>query len=545
MNPAVAHHDPIPRTPDPWGRRDLLIATLITLAATLFHLLYFNHGVRNWIDLGVAAVDGERILRGEHFGRDFMAPYGPGRYYLTALWFRFFGTSLFVLNTLYLSLMAVVAAGTYRVARYFVAPPAAVLAALLAAVAHGPIHKVYLGLFSVLFCLAALRVLERGSFRRALIMGAAGAVTGLFRHDLGALALICAGLVTIGSAACSPEGASPRHRWKHLVRLAAGCAAGGLVVLVLPVGLLMVYGDPLWVFDQVWHRICAFGSVSVNEPGLADLLAGGGRGGWLEGVLTLIFLATPFLILMLAGIDALAARTRARALELLLLAVMGLFLLNQWRLIPRFIRLMQVSPLLYVGMVVLSDRLGSFLAGRAIGFRSSHFVRRAGVPGVIVTLGLSAALVIDLWQFTGHQSQDSFAVLRFEEKYMEIERARCFVKKARCEEMEKVVAVVRRYSREGEPILTGPACPIVSFLAERPNAIPFTDAYLYFLNPDAEFKIIARLEEPGSAVSLFVDWPRPIGGLTLPGAAPRLHAYLRAHFRELERVGRFVIWRRP
>ena len=40
------------------GRRDrldLVIAFAIAAAATLFHLLYFNHGVRNWVDLGVAA----------------------------------------------------------------------------------------------------------------------------------------------------------------------------------------------------------------------------------------------------------------------------------------------------------------------------------------------------------------------------------------------------------------------------------------------------------------------------------------------------------
>ena len=68
--------------------------TVVAAVSLLFHLIYFRHGVQNLVDLGVACVDAERILDGQVPGRDFLEPYGPARFYITALAFWIGGRSL-------------------------------------------------------------------------------------------------------------------------------------------------------------------------------------------------------------------------------------------------------------------------------------------------------------------------------------------------------------------------------------------------------------------------------------------------------------------
>jgi len=544
----------IPATPGsssrPLDRRDILVAAAVAVAATLFHLLYFNHGVRNWVDLGVAAADAERILGGDVFGRDFMAPYGPGRYYLTALWFSLFGTSLFALNCLFLCLMTVVDVLTYLLARRFVARPYALAAALLAAAAHGPIHKVYIGLFSVLFLWAACRAIERRTFGAGAVMGLAAALAVLFRYDVGAIAVCCGFALVVLSAPRVTGG----EGFGALKPAAAGFAGGGLA-LAVPVGAaFFVWADPGWIIGHILQRIEAFDYVRVDEPGLVELVSSGRAGNILEAALPVLFLATPFVVTAIGAYDALVRRRGAPAILLLVLGLMGVFLLNQWRLIPRFLRLMQAGPVLYVGMVLIADRLRGLSARRP---------RLGAAAASCAVAALLCAMAVFVWTRTGTASQDSVAVLRHEESYMELERARCWVAKKRGEKMDTVVGVVKRFTVDGEPILAGPACPILYFFSERPNPTPYSDPYLYFLNPDAQQRVIDAVEAAG--VNVYVEWtfqarvdagprgaggrgavdqPRPIVGLSLDNAAPILHDYVTRTFVMREHVGPFTVMRR-
>ena len=51
--------------------------------AAAFHASYAGYGIAPF-DLGILLADTDRVLRGEVFGRDFLAPYGPGSYYVLA-----------------------------------------------------------------------------------------------------------------------------------------------------------------------------------------------------------------------------------------------------------------------------------------------------------------------------------------------------------------------------------------------------------------------------------------------------------------------------
>ena len=75
-------------------RTEWICAAVVAVISLLFHLLYFRHGVQNLVDLGVACVDADRLLNGQVPGQDFLDPYGPARFYITALAFSIGGKSI-------------------------------------------------------------------------------------------------------------------------------------------------------------------------------------------------------------------------------------------------------------------------------------------------------------------------------------------------------------------------------------------------------------------------------------------------------------------
>ena len=117
---------------------------VVGLGAFLFHGIYYNVGIKNLIDLGVMAVDSERILDGQVFGRDFIAPYGPGRYYVIAAIFKIFGSSMTVLCGIFLVLRVIVDVGTFLLARRLLPWIPALGVLFSVALAHGPTHKGFL-----------------------------------------------------------------------------------------------------------------------------------------------------------------------------------------------------------------------------------------------------------------------------------------------------------------------------------------------------------------------------------------------------------------
>ncbi len=520
--------------PNRLERRDFVIAAAIVAGSALFHLLYVNHGVRNWIDLGVAASDAVRIMDGDHWGSDFLAPYGPGRYYVTAIWFSVFGTSLFSLNMLYLCLMSVVDLLAWFAARRFLPRHMALGVVILATIAHGPVHKVWIGLFAVLFFLAAIRAFDRRTYGAGFVLGLTGALTGLFRNDVGVCAAIL-GILILGTCALRP---ATKGEPKRARSLTVGFVMGGLSVAAPMVILICACGDPAWIVESILARISVFDSVRVADPGLGELFGSGGAEGLLQGTMVVLLLAAPFAVAIFGLLGLFAGSRRSRAGLYLVLGLLGVFLLNQWRLIPRFVRLMQAGPILYLCVVLLFFEARRILARAS----SARALRAACVAPLTATLLLTGAMGWYLWEYTGEQSQDSIAVLRFDEHYMDTPRARCWAKIKRGGDMDRVVGVVERFTKKGEAIFAGPGCPIVYFLADRPNPTPFADPYLYFLNPDAETRIITALEERN--VRVVVDQPRPIGGLSLADAAPRLYNYIQTRFRRCEAVGRYVVLRR-
>jgi len=147
-----------------------------------------------------------------------------------------------------------------------------------------------------------------------------------------------------------------------------------------------------------------------------------------------------------------------------------------------------------------------------------------------------------LWQHEEAHSQDSFAVLRYSEHFLDIPRGGCFIKGQKGREIEEVVTFLQQSTRPNQAIYTDATCPLFHFLADRPNPTPFTDFTFYFFSPRNQSLIIKCLDT--ARVEYIVQWNRLLTGFNFRDCAPLLWDYMNANFAMARRIGRFHILRR-
>jgi hypothetical protein len=523
-----------PEGPAPVTRKDLVIALVVALLATFFHLLYFNHGVHNLMDLGVLAVDSARILEGQVYGLDFQAPYGPARYHLIALTFLLFGQSIHVLNCLFLVVMAVNNALIFLSARYLASRPFALFAALLGAVAHGSIHKGFFILAGLLVLHGLLSCLAKPGNVRALRFGIVAGIAILLRWDVGVIGLAAAALLWIFMALSKEE----RARRKLLPELL--CMAAGIMILCLPVTLaLVLFSDPGAIVTHGIQRVSGVEWVLTDFTSWSELFGSPDTRARLFAVLVVI-LALSMLACVLIALRGLR-RPEIRPFSWMLLALflVGVPLLNQVHIQIRFNRLLHSAPPFFIALAYL-------LSAASLRFRSRSpgAIRNMGrmVPPLLCA-GFLALILVYLWNFTGLASQDSFAALRYEERYVSHPRIKCHMRKGIAKDLEAALAFMEERLVPEEYFFADPSCTLFYFLAERPNPTPYSDWLYYWFNPPAEQAMIEGLEDPEAR--LYVSWPqRPVSGIPFREACPKLHGYLSRTFETVQRGRRFVFMER-
>ncbi len=528
--------------PGSWGRKDLLAVFSIAAVSLLFHLVYFRYGVQNLVDLGVACVDTERILNGQVPGVDFMEPYGPGRFYLTALAFMAGGSSILTFSILCLGLLAVKDVLVFLSARYLLTRSWSLYVAALCIVVHGPLHKVFLTLSIVLILLPALRLVSGPGLGTAFVLGLGVSAAGLFRYDVGAIGLIMALLLTVvlalGKRECA-KGPGFRERpaaagitW----RLAAGIT-GGLALLGGTASYVYFRNiDPVDFIEHHLKRIISLHQANAGMPGAFDLPGSDQSFEVLFGYL-LLFLALTLLATTAAAIRLWmqGALGRRQGMMLALVILLALLLYNQVRLGVKFSRLSQIAPPYFILVAYLFMRASRFSAAEGIQ-RAWRWLSRAAAAAFF------GFLVFYIWEYQGTQSQDSFASLRMPSYFLDLPRARCYFKRAKGMEIEKVIRFLEQVTDPGEPIFTGPSCPLFHFLADRPNPTPFTDFTFYYFDADNQRVMIDAIER--ADVRYMVNWPRELTGFLFVESAPVLTNYITTRFYPVKKIGRFVILRR-
>lgn len=517
----------------------------VFVVACAFHATYAFHGLSDY-DEGILLDGAARVLRGETYGGDFQAPYGPGRYYALAGWWRLFGSSVATYRGLTVLLQSLAGALLFRMAARHGAWSGALCCAAMLAVAHGSLFKSFLLLTIVLVLYAAFLVdgardagrdAGRGGGRsrgreRGRWLGA-GALAGLacvFRYDVGVFGLIAVALgavhATTGMQGAPPGPGGPGEpgeptRRARLAWLAVGCA----VPPALAGALLVAAGaSPFEWWRQTRVFLGAQMRIRPENPGLwgADGLAP------LEHWLLWgeIALSAACCVGQLAGV--LSRRLRGARLDgdsfRLAVAVFGLALFNQLRLMVTLNRMFQVAAPTYVLLADLLARRGRPAAARA--------------ALVALTLGLVA------WVHLGTQGlhPGSYTARNADFVPLELERAGVRVAPATARNLGALVDTIHAHVAEGGSLGIVLRPQVVAYLADRSLALPFAAACFYLTDEAAQREAIGHLER--SRPELFVEDPRPIMWFTLEADAPLVHAWIREHYEVLRSIGPYTVWRR-
>ncbi len=499
---------------EPSRRTIAVVALGVFVAAFAFHGAYAFHGLPLY-DGGILLDGADRILRGEVFARDFHAPYGPGSYFVLALWFAVFGPSVASWTWLAVTIQAGANAALFALAARWTTPGGALLTALLLAVAHGSLHKSFLLLALCLALAGAALLRPGGALRRDLAAGALAGGAFLFRYDVGVFAFValCAGAV-VGAA---------HFRGAALggLRLAAGWAAPVAAAIV---ALLALGASPASWWEHTVHRFGVMQGIRMPFPWP---WSGGGVGPLPAWLLMLAFAIVLAALLGLLG-GALVRRWRGQPLEgdpsRVAIAVLGLLALNQTRLLMGINRLFQVALPAYLA-------LGDLLSRRA----------RGPLPRAALVL-LAVALVAWVHTHTRGIYPGSYTAYIEGAALLDLERGGVRMGPGDVALMKDLVKTIRDHVPEGQGIGVALRPQLVPFLAERPLALPYSEPAYYLGSERFQREAIAALE--AQEVRVFVRDRRPVARFTLRQDAPLLADYVEENYRLLRRVGPFEVLRR-
>ena len=299
-------------------------ALLVFLASFLYLYLFRDYTAID-PDEGIILQGAERILRGQVLYRDFFSFFTPGSYYLLALLFKTFGSSILVARNALVGLGSILSVITYLLARRVSSRWVALVAAALATLTCLPLRFLVLHNWDSTLCAclalySAVRLVEasaageptfmrrhRGSPRRwAWALGSLIAITTLFDQSKGAgLALgLAAGLALLARG--GGRRSLLRTNW---LALGAGIAWPFLVTFVwfgAQHGLTLMLADWIWPlhhYARANHVPYAYQNWSDTSRAILF-----GRHSWRQNLITMLAVAPCFMVpvlpLVAAGILA-------------------------------------------------------------------------------------------------------------------------------------------------------------------------------------------------------------------------------------------------
>lgn len=301
------------------------LALLVFMASFLYLYLFRDYTAID-PDEGIILQGADRILRGQVPYRDFFSFFTPGSYYLLALLFKIFGSSILVARNALVCLGSILSVITYLLARRVSSRWVALVTAALATLTCLPLrflvlHNWVSTLWACLALYSAVRFVEasaagepsfmrrhRGSPKRwAWALGSLVAITVLFDQSKGAgLAL---GLAA-GFALLARDGRRRsllgRRTW---LALGAGIAWPFLVTFVwfgAQHGLTLMLADWIWPLHHYSHaNHVPYGYQNWSDTTRALLF---GSHSWHRNLITMLAVApcfvVPVLPLVAAGILA-------------------------------------------------------------------------------------------------------------------------------------------------------------------------------------------------------------------------------------------------
>ncbi len=511
-------------------RKDILFALAVGVVAVLYTFFYFDRGLDPF-DEGLYASEAGRILDGAVYGRDFLAPYGPGRYYLIAFLFGLFGASLKVQACLFLVLRGVVACLAYFTARRVLPRGWALLIALSLIAAHGALHKSFFQVVVLANVIAYFYYRASPTPARCLAAGLVAGAGSLFRVDAGLFgALSFAVLLAL-------ELAWDKQEIPVFFRRLGAFAAGALLPTLPVAAAVFVWGDLPMVFRAEWQRLVNLAGFAqtVTVPGMFEA-----SGSLKLALLSIMIYSAPWGLLIL-GLAVVVWRFRKDAgrgrLALLAIAVYGLPVMNQLRITPTFNHMLQSAPLALLAVTVLLVRIGEKREGGR-GLFGKAAACAALLPALVLVFYNLSCVRPDTVLPGSLRNRWAFTVP------LSGERAGLYETAQTADEINRVVEEVRRLCPPGGTVFTSPYQPVVAFLADRPPAALFLEPFYYFGNEEMQFKMIESIEKTAPSLAVLGGGVREVGGLSLGRDAPVLYGHILAHYTPFADVGSYMIWKR-
>lgn len=452
-------------------RSDRWLLALLVVCAAAYLWALRPYGLM-LLDEGYVVHAAERMIGGELLYRDVYGHYAPLLYHALALAFAVAGPSILVSRTVYIGLLLANVAITYRLARRFVQPAAALVPASLIAIVPGQWSKATVGFAMGVVLLTLARALERPGGLRCFALGLAGGLAVAARQDLGLV------LLAFSVAASALPALLPQRYGEHgprslvlAIRRVFATAAGSVVVP----GAFAAYYAAKGGLEALVHAtlLRAFTQRSAYGFELWSLLASGGAAP--EGRLAGAALLAPLAVLCAAGIVWIW-RIARRGLDARSTLVAGL-------LVAALAALSNVYYQLRV-LRVLESALPYWLLATWLlaGAARTAGRRWPGARGNAVTAGIFACGVVAagllVWAVVagvpridpGDEYTGSMRMRRLDEP-VDVRGETVFVSWPLREEIRCLRSVVSARVPPGEPIFVAPLAVLDYSLLERPNAL--------------------------------------------------------------------------
>lgn len=519
-------------------KSDLLWLFVLCACGIMWTATYFDRGL-DAFDAGLFATEADRILSGGVYGKDFIAPYGPGRYYLIALLFSVLGPTLKVQALLWLFLRGVVGSLVFLTGRCFLPRALALLPALAIIAAPGALHKSFFQLAVLLNLLAYLNYRYNRSWRASAIAGFVVGMGALFRVDAGFFGA-CSFLLLLAMEFVFDR---KEFRFSAMLKHAAGFVIGAAVVLLPVFFYFLAVADVKGIFEAEWHRVHVVSGFAdyLNVPTLADAINADYPqsiklfllGGMLRSA-AFVYL----LLLVMTIIERIKGQSATRCMAMLAVVIFGIPVLNQVRITPTFNHLLHAIPLVLIGWTLCAWSIRRML----------HPSRVASVAFalLIIVIPLSAPVYYNLAHTRGVLPGSVASRVEFTEP-IELPRAGIYETIENARELEKIVGYILRTTKPDETVFSGPFTPVLNFLADRPPAIRFLEPFYYFGSEPLQKKVIEDLARTKPAM-VIIDPEIRVGRQSLEVDAPLVFDFIKQHYKVLSRTGakagRYRIWLR-
>jgi hypothetical protein len=496
---------------------------LVLLCAAAFACLIYASWIGiNYYDEGVVAYGAQSVVEGRLPYRDFWTLYGPGQFYLVALFFSIFGDSFDVFRAVgvvvFIFLMFYTGGIVVRLTQRSGLPAVFMLLVFFGVAAGfkilGTSVTTFLALVvaSIFYCLDD--VMEHGRFVRvALLLG----ISAWFRPDAAAINFVVIALSLLFSCYCVPGiGLDKRKLVKFLFLL--------LAVSIFPYVLLLIAVSPSSMYSMlIDFPLFGFSeSRKLDYPVLAIRNAG-------FYVPWLVFLCMPLLILH---------RRKERNFFSMVLALCALGLILMLRIVVRadFVHLASVTPVLAILfsllIYMLDDRLVSWQKKVAVG-------------------GLLALLLFALWLPLKTLANLLYHIPGTEITFIATPNGAKIPFIKRDMPLEQLIDFVNKHVPEHESLFVGDQGHdkvfvnevLLYFLLDRPDATRYPELHPGITDrTDVQQEIIGDIQKNNVQWVILATHPSTEPNLSQYGAGSKLlDHYLAENFEAVQTFGRYVV----